>query len=372
MYFITINNKEYVTAHDKTLLTFLRDELNMTAIKDGKNADWVLVDGERASAGDIRLGMLKDKKILTVEGISSEEMQIYTWCFGQTGALDNSFFVPGMIISAKGLMDMNSDPSREEVIQSVSSEPKVVEAVMMAAEYLRENKPVPAVEQADLEKAGGKVLFADDINVSRMLYARPVFGKYPGAKIRNIDLSRIIENPRCGDILLKEDFPCNTLEEFHGGLESLSEDKQNPWDNTSVLKNTLILGVGDTVQKEDDVVALVVTTYLQEMKKLCMQVQVDYVIPDTPMEKKTCGQQNLDQDIPECAAAVYHNNDTLTVYTNSSHGELIKEMCARVLDIPEDWINCVSSPVIGARTGRAEIYAALTAWLTQQSVKIKF
>ena len=31
MYYVTVNGKEWITAHDKTLITFLRDELNLTA-----------------------------------------------------------------------------------------------------------------------------------------------------------------------------------------------------------------------------------------------------------------------------------------------------------------------------------------------------
>ena len=45
--------------------------------------------------------------------------------------------------------------------------------------------------------------------------------------------------------------------------------------------------------------------------------------------------------------------------------------CA-ALNIPEEDIKIVATPVAGAKVGRAEVFAALTAWLTQQSAKVKF
>ena len=306
MYFVNVNGREYITAHDKSLVTFLRDELNMTGTKDAANADWVLVDGVKTSARSVKLSCLKGKDILTIEGIEGAQLKAYAAQLMCSGGLGSGFFAPGMVISAK-----------------------------------ERNAQLPAIEPVDaqtLEKVSGKKIFADDVNVPRQVYVRPVFAKYPGAKITKIDMSKAIENVRFGDCILKEDIP--------GAFDGM-------------------IGVGDRVGSADDVVALVVTTYLAEMNVLCALIDVEYDAVTEAVEREA-------SEMPECAAAIYSDDDTLTVYTNGGDPEGLRQACAKALDIPAEWITCVSSPVEGARAGRAEVFAALAAWMTQQPVKVKF
>lgn len=301
MYFVTVNGKEHVTAHDKSLITFLRDELNMTGTKDAKNADWVLVDGVKTSAREVRLSALQGKEILTIEGIDEAEFRGIAACLNDPCS---GFYAPAMAIVAK-------------------------EAGLCR---------VGQVDDETLKKASGKMIFADDVNVPRQVYVRPIFAGNIGAKITNIDFSCALENVRFGDCIQKADIP--------GKFDGL-------------------IGIGDTVQSTDDVAALVVTTYLAEMNVLCNYIKIEYdAVTDT--------QPRPVPDMPECAAAVYSDDDTLIVYTNGDDPEKIRVSCAKALDIPEAWITCVSSPVEGAKSGRAEVFAALVAWLTQQSAKVKF
>lgn len=301
MYFVTINGKEYVTAHDKSLVTFLRDELNLTGTKDAANADWVLVDGVKTSARSMKLSALKGKEILTIEGVEEEKLRSLA---SQIGDLGSGFFAPGMVISFINVERSANSEIDPEVLNIVS----------------------------------GKKIFADDVNVPRQVYVRPIFARSIGAKITKIDMSRAIENARFGDCILKQDIPG-----FFGGM----------------------VGVGDTVESIDDVAALVVSTYLEEMKVLCSLIQVEYDAVTEAAERGV-------PDMPECSTAIYSDDDTLTIYSNGDNPEEIRALCARALDIPEEWITCVSSPVEGAKAGRTEVFAALAAWLTQQSAKIKF
>ena len=301
MYFVTVNGKEYVTAHDKTLVTFLRDELNMTGTKDAVNADWVLVDGIRTSARSVKLSTLTGREILTVEGIGESRVKSIAACLSDLGS---GFFAPGMVISSINSAETMEIPVADEVFEKVS----------------------------------GKKIFADDVNVPRQVYVRPVFAKNIGAKITNIDMSKALENVRFGDCILKADIPGK----FDG-----------------------MLGIGDTVQSADDVAALVVTTYLAEMDVLCNCIRIEY-------DKETKAAPREVPDTPECAAVLYSDDDTLIVYSNGDQPEKIRDTCAKALDIPADQITCVSTPVEGAKSGRAEVFAALAAWLTQQSAKIKF
>ena len=305
MYFVTVNGKEYVTAHDKPLITFLRDELNLTGTKDAAAADWVLVDGVRTSARSVRLRELKDKQIMTVEGIPAEEMAEIAAHLAAPAALSGGFFAPGMAIMTKEKNHWHeARPASREVLDMVS----------------------------------GKKKFADDINVPHQVYVRPIFARNPGAKITKIDMTRALENERFGDCILKADIPGT----FHG-----------------------MVGVGDTVESTDQVAALVVTTYLAEMDVLCRLIDIEY---DAETEAADRGIPEM----PECAAALYGDDDTLTIYSNGKDEKKIREACAAALNIPGSGIRVVLTPVARSGSGRAEVFAALTAWLTQQSAKVKF
>ena len=305
MYYVTVNGKEWITAHDKTLITFLRDELNLTGTKDAAGADWVLVDGVKTAARSVRISQLKGKAVMTVEGIDPHELEEIAAHLAAPAALSGGFFAPGMAIMAK------------------------------EKNHWHEARPAT---QAILDIVSGRKKFADDINVPRQVYVRPVFAKNPGAKITKIDFSRALENERFGDCILKADIP--------GVFDGM-------------------VGVGDTVESTDQVAALVVTTYLAEMDVLCRLIDIEYDAVTETAERAV-------PEMPACATALYSDDDTLTVYTNGRDEQKIRASCAAALNIPEEDIKIVATPVAGAKVGRAEVFAALTAWLTQQSAKVKF
>lgn len=112
MYKLFINGKTYTSEQDKRLLSFLRDDLHLTATKDGCSEGvcgtcTVLVDGQKKKACVLSLSKLDGKEITTVEGIPDKEMRIYEHCFAEAGAVQCGFCIPGMIISAKSLLDIN-------------------------------------------------------------------------------------------------------------------------------------------------------------------------------------------------------------------------------------------------------------------------
>ena len=77
MYTLFVNGKECSCEEDKQLLGFLRDDLGLTAAKDGCGegvcgACTVLVDGKKTKACVMRLSKLEGKHILTVEGIPAD------------------------------------------------------------------------------------------------------------------------------------------------------------------------------------------------------------------------------------------------------------------------------------------------------------
>lgn len=113
-----INGAEVTVAKKQKLLRYLRDELHLTSVKDGCSegacgACTVLINGEPCRACVPDTERLDGKHILTVEGLSDFEKAAYTFAFGEAGAVQCGFCIPGMVLCAKGLLDRTPDPTEE-------------------------------------------------------------------------------------------------------------------------------------------------------------------------------------------------------------------------------------------------------------------
>ena len=119
-------NGQLVTAEkNQKLLRFLRDELRLTSVKDGCSEGacgtcHVLIDGRATKACVPSTDKLEGHRIITVEGLSDREKEVYTWAFGKAGAVQCGFCIPGMVISAKALLDVNPEPSWRHDIASLN------------------------------------------------------------------------------------------------------------------------------------------------------------------------------------------------------------------------------------------------------------
>ena len=132
-----------------TLLYVLREVLNLTGTKCGcKTGDcgacMVLIDGEAVTSCTQRASRLEEKKILTIEGMSDgEHLHPIQQAFIDAGAVQCGFCIPGMIISAKALLDKNPNPTEEEVRIGIDKNlchctgyEKIVEAILLAAKRM--------------------------------------------------------------------------------------------------------------------------------------------------------------------------------------------------------------------------------------------
>ncbi len=88
----------------------------------------------------------ESKEIVTIEGIASEagELHPIQKKFSECGAVQCGFCTPGMIISAKGLLDRNPFPSEEEIKDAISGNicrctgySKIIEAISAASNDLK-------------------------------------------------------------------------------------------------------------------------------------------------------------------------------------------------------------------------------------------
>lgn len=149
---LDINGKKYEVAVKKnwTLLYVLREVLNLTGSKCGCStgdcgACKVIVDGEAMNSCLILAVKAEGKSITTIEGLAKgTELHPIQQAFIDAGAVQCGFCTPGMVMSAKALLDKNPDPDREDIAQSIDNNlcrctgyVKIVEAILLAAERLR-------------------------------------------------------------------------------------------------------------------------------------------------------------------------------------------------------------------------------------------
>ncbi|MDO8722920.1 MAG: (2Fe-2S)-binding protein [Syntrophales bacterium] len=142
---LTVNGREYevaVSPH-RTLLKVLREELNLSGAKEGCDlgscgACTVIIDGKPVLSCLTLALSCEGKEILTIEGISSEgKLHPLQENFMKYGAVQCGYCTPGMIMSAKALLDENPNPSELDARRAISGNlcrctgyVKIVEAVL--------------------------------------------------------------------------------------------------------------------------------------------------------------------------------------------------------------------------------------------------
>ena len=107
---------------ERTLLSVLRDELDLTGTKYGCGeaqcgACTVLIDSEPARSCVARAVQMEGKKITTIEGLENNgRLHPMQESFLNADAMQCAYCTSGMILSAVGLLTENPHPSRQEII----------------------------------------------------------------------------------------------------------------------------------------------------------------------------------------------------------------------------------------------------------------
>ena len=107
----------------ETLAELLRDRLNLTGTKISCEVQvcgscTVLVDGLPVSSCTLLAYEVSDREVVTIEGLARPDGTLHPiqQAFIDEFAFQCGFCTPGMILSAKALLDENPKPSRDEII----------------------------------------------------------------------------------------------------------------------------------------------------------------------------------------------------------------------------------------------------------------
>lgn len=122
---LTVNGRKLPLNVDSqtSLLTVLRDYLNMTGTKYGCGeaqcgACTVLVDGQMTRSCTMPVGKVASKQITTIEGLDKDgQLHPLQQAFIETDAMQCGYCTSGMIMSGVALLKKNPKPLREEIVK---------------------------------------------------------------------------------------------------------------------------------------------------------------------------------------------------------------------------------------------------------------
>jgi carbon-monoxide dehydrogenase small subunit len=133
-----------------TLLEFLRESLHLTGTKEGCGigecgACTVLLDGVPVTACLVLAVEADGREVRTIEGEAHDgELSALQQAFIDAGAVQCGFCTPGMIMSARGLLERNPNPSDDEIVEAVAGNlcrctgyEAILSAVRLAADQRR-------------------------------------------------------------------------------------------------------------------------------------------------------------------------------------------------------------------------------------------
>ena len=147
-----LNGKQYelMIKPWETLLELIREDLNLTGTKEGCGQGecgscTVIMNGKTVNSCLVLAIEADGQEILTIEGLSdNDRLHPIQEAFVSQSGMQCGFCTPGMIMSAKALLDSNPDPTEAEIRESISGNfcrctgyTKIIESISAAADLMK-------------------------------------------------------------------------------------------------------------------------------------------------------------------------------------------------------------------------------------------
>jgi aldehyde oxidoreductase len=236
-------NAVEVAAGDKTLLEVLREDLDLTGAKkacdNGECGSCIVVmDGKPTKSCLLKATRAAGKKLITIEGLAPEGKDLQPGddlsvlhplqqAFLEMGATQCGFCIPGMILKAHTLLRSKPNPTRGEIVKSLSRNmcrctgyTKIIESVEYAAELMRTGANSPGAEKPNGKAVGvsvarldspstinGAAIYGADIKMEGMLYGKLLRSEHHHARIVSIDVSEAEAMPGVEAVITADDVP---------------------------------------------------------------------------------------------------------------------------------------------------------------------
>lgn len=422
-----VNGKEINVDPERQLMDILRNDLRLKSVKDGCSQGacgtcTVLVDGKTMKACVQKAGRLAGKHIVTVEGLSQREKDVFVYAFGEAGAVQCGFCIPGMVICGKGLIDSNPDPTRLEIMAAIRNNicrctgyKKIIQAIALAAKMLRDNIPVPAEDphqsigsayhRIDVaSKVLGTGKYVDDldaVDLPGMCYGSAVRSKYPRARITAIHTEKAKALPGVICVLTAADIPG----EVKVGHLKTDWDTLIPVGHvTHFLGDAIVMVAAETPEILAQAKKLVEIEY-EELPPVtdpyqAMQADAPHIHPFTEKNNIVSHEhlvRGRAKEVianskfvvtrhyetpwtehaflePECAVAI-PTEDGVFIHSTDQGTYDTRRETSRMLGLPEDKVIVENKLVGGAFGGKEDVtvqhLAALVAFVTKRICKVK-
>ncbi|NMC98387.1 MAG: molybdopterin-dependent oxidoreductase, partial [Bacteroidales bacterium] len=287
-----------------TLLNFLRNDQNITSVKDGCNgqsacgACLVEIDGKAKLSCVTKMSSLEGSKVYTLEGIPENIRDLIAKAFVEKGAVQCGFCTPGFIMRTKLLLQENPNPTIDEIRQALkwhlcrcTGYKKIEKAISYSADLLKNKEDIkldfshkgvgsflPKYEA--FETAIGKRKFINDMFFEGMLYGALRFSDYPKAKVLKIDISEAEKSEGVVRIFTSKDIPGNKIT----GLIF------NDW--------PLMISEGEITRYIGDVLAGVVADSKENAQKAAAKIKVEYEVYEPVTDVHEALKENAPQVHP--------------------------------------------------------------------------
>lgn len=416
-----VNGAEYEVPSG-SVMAFLRDTLHLTSVKNGCSQGacgtcTVLVDGRAMRACVLKGAAVAGKHLITCEGLSAREQAVYGYAFAEAGAVQCGFCTPGMVISAKGLLDANPAPSRGEIKKAIrvnlcrcTGYRKIIDAIELAATLFKQEElpqlPVftgqigESMHRVDaVKKTLGTGVYTDDMYLPGMLIGGSVRSAYPRARVLSIDTSAARALPGVHAVLTADDIP------GHVYIGHLKQD----W--------PVLVGTGDSTRYLGDAIVLIAAETEEILQQAKEAVSIEYEILEAVFDPhealalnaprihesgnllklERLSRGNAEEQIasaahvvtrryrtpftehaflePECAVCVPEMDSSYTLYTADQGIYQTRHEVSQMLGVAEERVRVVAKYVGGGFGGKEDMtvqpQAALLAYHTRRPVKVR-
>jgi len=324
---------EFIVDENLALIDLLRKGLHLTGTKqscDRKGqcgACTVIVNGKTVRSCLTKVGELEGADVITIEGLGTpDNPHLIQEAFVLAGTIQCGFCIPGMIMAAKGLLDVNKNPSVEDIKKALrrnlcrcTGYGKIIEAIQLAGRFLRgettpdQVRPAASAGQIGVShprpwsmmKACGVVKYTDDLVIPGVLEIAAVRSPHFNARVKSIDYAEAEKMPGVVGVITAADIK---------GTNSIAVAVPDEFifcaDHATVLGSPI---------------AAVVATTRDEARAAAAAVRVEYeVLPRvaTAAEALAEGAPNVNPD-PDFSNIVYESElikgDAEKAFSSSAH-----------------------------------------------------
>ncbi|MFH1263012.1 MAG: selenium-dependent xanthine dehydrogenase [Pseudomonadota bacterium] len=418
-----LNSKEinYSGDPELSLFDYLRDIAGLTSVRKGCAGEGacgycsVELENKTTLSCHTLMKDVEGAKVVTIEGWEPRIQDAFADAFVEKGAVQCGFCTPGIVIQAKAMLDKNPTPTREQVVQNLNKSlcrctgyHKIVDAILLAAEAIRENKKVPRKTlSAGVGKRYskynardlvlGRHIFVGDMKRDGMLHGALKFSDHPRAQVVSIDTSKAKKIPGVQGIFTAKEIPGDRR------MGTITPD----W--------PLMIREGEETRYIGDVLACVAADSVSIARKAVDAIEIKYEVltpvtdpfealkPQAPKIHKNGNilsvsmvkRGNVEKTLAESAyrsegrfttqrvehafaepeaCFVEPSKEGLKVFSQGQGAYEDRTQIAKLLKLPESNVNVIQVETGGGFGGKEDLtvqgHAALASWLTKKPVGI--